>query len=65
MLLQYCSYPITGLSGNATRSPAQFNFDTDDSMFKYFTDHGWLSEFHSTLSGGAITQAPSLLADYL
>ncbi|POS75431.1 hypothetical protein DHEL01_v206173 [Diaporthe helianthi] len=49
---------------DAIRCPAQINFDTDDSMFKYFTDQGWLNKFHKTLSGGAIAQAPGILSDY-
>ncbi|KAJ4357161.1 uncharacterized protein N0V89_001736 [Didymosphaeria variabile] len=47
-----------------SRSPAQVNYDTDDSMFKYFTDQGWIQKFHKTLSGGAIAQAPGILEDY-
>lgn len=49
---------------DATRSPAQINYDTDDSMFKYFTDQGWIPKFHKTLSGGAIAQAPGMVHDY-
>ncbi|KAK5636793.1 hypothetical protein RRF57_012506 [Xylaria bambusicola] len=49
---------------DATRSPAQINFDTDDSMFKYFRDHDWTPKLHKTLSGGATAQAPGILADY-
>ncbi|KAL1856872.1 hypothetical protein Daus18300_010635 [Diaporthe australafricana] len=49
---------------DATRSAAQVNFDTDDSMFKYFSDRGWVPKFHRTLSGGSTAQAPGILADY-
>lgn len=49
---------------DATRCPAQINYDTDDSMFKYFTDQGWIPKFHKTLSGGAIAQAPGIIEDY-
>lgn len=49
---------------DAIRSPAQIEFDTDDSMFKYFTDQGWMPKFFKTLSGGAAAQAPGILADY-
>lgn len=49
---------------DSVRSPAQINYDTDDSMFKYFTDQGWIPKFHRTLSGGAIAQAPGILEDY-
>ncbi|KAI1778790.1 S-adenosyl-L-methionine-dependent methyltransferase [Hypoxylon cercidicola] len=49
---------------DATRSPAQINFNTNDSMFKYFSDKGWVPKFHKTLSGGAIAQAPGILQDY-
>lgn len=49
---------------DAVRSPAQINYDTDDSMFKYFSDQGWVPKFHKTLSGGAIAQAPGILQDY-
>jgi hypothetical protein len=47
-----------------TRSAAQINYDTDDTMFKYFNDQGWIGKFHKTLSGGAIAQAPGILEDY-
>lgn len=49
---------------DATRSAAQVHFDTDDSMFKYFSDRGWIPKFHKTLSGGSTAQAPGILADY-
>jgi hypothetical protein len=48
----------------ATRCPAQINYNTDDSMFKYFTDQGWVPKFHKTLSGGAVAQAPGMVEDY-
>ena len=49
---------------DATRTPAQINFDTDIDMFKYFTEQGWLPRLHKTLGGGAIAQAPGILEDY-
>ncbi|OTB04090.1 hypothetical protein M426DRAFT_321185 [Hypoxylon sp. CI-4A] len=49
---------------DAVRSPAQIEFDTDESMFKYFTDKGWMPKLHKTLSGSAIAQAPGILQDY-
>lgn len=49
---------------DATRSPSQINYDTDDSMFKYFTDQGWVPKFHKTLIGGAAAQAPGVVHDY-
>ncbi|KAF2795572.1 S-adenosyl-L-methionine-dependent methyltransferase, partial [Melanomma pulvis-pyrius CBS 109.77] len=49
---------------DATRCPAQINYDTDDSMFKYFTEQGWIAKFHTTLGGGAIAQAPGIVEDY-
>lgn len=48
----------------AVRCPSQIHFDTDDSMFKYFTDQGLMPKFFKTLSGGAIAQAPGILEDY-
>jgi hypothetical protein len=36
---------------DSVRSPAQINYDTDDSMFKFSTDQGWIPKFHKTLSG--------------
>jgi hypothetical protein len=48
----------------ATRCAAQINYDTHDTMFKYFTDQGWISKFHKTLSGGAVAQASGILGDY-
>ncbi|GAW14668.1 hypothetical protein ANO14919_040710 [Xylariales sp. No.14919] len=53
-----------GCKKDATRSPAQIDFDTDDTMFTYFTHQGWIPKFHQTLSGGAIAQAPGILEDY-
>lgn len=52
------------LKEGVSRCPAQINFDTDDSMFKYFTDQGWMPKFFKTLNGGAIAQAPGILEDY-
>lgn len=49
---------------DATRAPAQINFDTDKSMFTYFTEKGWMPKFFKTLSGGAIAMAPGILEDY-
>lgn len=49
---------------DATRCPAQINYDTDDSMFTYFTKQGWVPKFHKTLSGGAVAQGPGIVADY-
>ncbi|KAF2259669.1 S-adenosyl-L-methionine-dependent methyltransferase [Lojkania enalia] len=49
---------------DATRWAAQINFDTDDNMFTYFTDQGWLPQLHRTLSGGAAAQMPGILEDY-
>ncbi|KAL9084062.1 MAG: hypothetical protein Q9165_008263 [Trypethelium subeluteriae] len=48
----------------ATRTPAQIEFDTDKDMFTYFTDQGWLGRLHKTLGGGAIAMAPGILEDY-
>ncbi|KAI0508612.1 putative O-methyltransferase [Xylaria bambusicola] len=49
---------------DATRNPAQVAFDTDDTMFKYFNDQGWIARFQATLGGGAIAQAPGIVEDY-
>jgi hypothetical protein len=49
---------------NPTRNAAQINYDTDDSMFKYFNDQGWIPKFYKTLSGGATAQTPGILEDY-
>lgn len=49
---------------DATRSPAQINFNTDYDMFTYFTKKGWLQRLHTTLGGGAVAQAPGILEDY-
>jgi len=46
------------------RTPAQINFDTDDSMFTHFQSRGWVPRLHKTLSSGATAMAPSILADY-
>ncbi|EGE04741.1 hypothetical protein TEQG_08680 [Trichophyton equinum CBS 127.97] len=43
---------------------AQINFNTSDDMFTYFQAQGWLPRLHRTLGGGAIAQAPGILADY-
>lgn len=52
------------LREDTTRSAAQHNFDTDEDMFTYFEKQGWLPRLHQTLGGGAIAQAPGILADY-
>ncbi|MCJ1401067.1 hypothetical protein MMC11_004279 [Xylographa trunciseda] len=49
---------------NAKRTPAQIHFDTNENMFTYFMQKGWLPRMHKTLSGGAIAQAPGILEDY-
>ncbi|KAI0402333.1 S-adenosyl-L-methionine-dependent methyltransferase [Xylaria palmicola] len=49
---------------SSARCPAQINFDTDDTMFKYFSDRGWNKKFHTTLSAGAIAQSPGIIQDY-
>ncbi|KAF1998237.1 S-adenosyl-L-methionine-dependent methyltransferase, partial [Amniculicola lignicola CBS 123094] len=46
------------------RTPAQINYDTDDSMFKYFADRNWLGKVQEAMSGGAIAQATGILQDY-
>jgi hypothetical protein len=52
------------LRKDATRTPAQINYDSDQNMFDYFTAQGWLPRLHRTLGGGATAQAPGILADY-
>ena len=54
----------TSVREDATRSAAQYNFDTDEEMFTYFERQGWLPRLHRTLGGGAIAQAPGIVADY-
>ncbi|MCJ1271572.1 hypothetical protein MMC22_011474 [Lobaria immixta] len=46
------------------RWSAQINYDTDQDMFTYFQGQGWLPQLHKTLGGGAVAQAPGILADY-
>jgi len=55
--------PKSVRSGEA-RWAAQINFNTTDNMFTYFQGQGWLPRLHRTLGGGAIAQAPGILADY-
>ena len=47
-----------------TPSAAQHIFDTDDNIFTYFDKQEWVPHLHRTFGGGAITQAPGLVADY-
>ncbi|KAL9119544.1 MAG: hypothetical protein Q9187_003903 [Circinaria calcarea] len=49
---------------DATRMPAQINFDTDTDMFTCFIEQGWLPRLYKTLGGGATAQAPGILEDY-
>ena len=49
---------------DAVRSPAQIHFNTDKTMFSYFTERGWQTRLHNTLGGGAIAQAQGILEDY-
>ncbi|KID96280.1 O-methyltransferase, family 2, partial [Metarhizium majus ARSEF 297] len=46
------------------RMPSQINFDTALDMFSWFAAQGSLDRVHRTLGGGAIAQAPGILADY-
>lgn len=46
------------------RWPAQINYDTNDNMFTYFRNQGWVPQLHRTLGAGATAQAPGILADY-
>ncbi|OJD30959.1 o-methyltransferase [Diplodia corticola] len=52
------------LQKDATRSPAQINYDTDVDMFNYFKSRGWVPQLHKTFGAGATAQAPGILADY-
>ncbi|KAJ9488964.1 hypothetical protein VN97_g4316 [Penicillium thymicola] len=52
------------LMEGVARWPAQINFDTNDNMFTYFQNQGWLPQLHRTLGAGAAAQAPGILADY-
>ena len=49
---------------HSMRNAAQINYNTNDTMFDYFNDQGWIPRFHKTLSGGATAQAPGILEDY-
>ena len=49
---------------NAVRTPAQINYDTDQSMFTYFQEQGWTGRLHRTLSGGAVAQGLGIAEDY-
>ncbi|KAJ5190076.1 hypothetical protein N7491_007884 [Penicillium cf. griseofulvum] len=48
----------------STRTPAQIHYDTDQDMFTYFREQGWVSQLHRTLGGGATAQAPGIVSDY-
>lgn len=48
----------------ATRNPAQIEYDTDKDMFTFFREHDWVSQLHRTLRGGASAQSPGIVADY-
>lgn len=50
--------------GEAARSAAQINYNTDDNMFSFFHARGWMPELHRTLGGGAAAQMPGILEDY-
>lgn len=49
---------------DTTRSAAQHNYNTDEDMFTYFQKQGWVPLLHRTLGGGAVAQAPGIVADY-
>ncbi|KAF9881765.1 hypothetical protein CkaCkLH20_00911 [Colletotrichum karsti] len=55
--------PDSLLSG-ATRTAAQINYDTDDSIFAYFEKRGWLPRVHRAFSASQVAQAPGILTDY-
>ncbi|KAF2471774.1 S-adenosyl-L-methionine-dependent methyltransferase [Lindgomyces ingoldianus] len=52
------------IGAGVVRTPAQINYDTDESMFDYFTEKGWIEKFQKTLSAGATAQVPGILEDY-
>lgn len=49
---------------DATRWAAQINYDTDENMFSFFHNQGWVPQLHRTLGGGAAAQMPGILEDY-
>ncbi|KAK2016425.1 O-methyltransferase glim [Colletotrichum eremochloae] len=52
------------LLGDATRTAAQINYDTDDDIFKYFEKRGWMPRVHQAFGASQIAQAPGILNDY-
>lgn len=48
----------------ATRTAAQINYDTDDSIFAYFEKRGWVPRVHRAFGASQVAQAPGILADY-
>lgn len=52
------------LRKDATRTAAQINYDTDDSIFAYFEKRGWVPRVHRAFGASQIAQAPGILADY-
>lgn len=52
------------LRKDATRTAAQINYDTDDSIFAYFEKQGWVPRVHRAFGASQIAQAPGILADY-
>ncbi|KAK8154318.1 S-adenosyl-L-methionine-dependent methyltransferase [Phyllosticta citrichinensis] len=47
-----------------TRSPAQVEYNTTQSIFLYFAEKGLVAKLHRTLGSGAVAQAPGMIADY-
>ncbi|EKG22618.1 O-methyltransferase family 2 [Macrophomina phaseolina MS6] len=52
------------LRKDATRTPAQINYDTDLEVNTFFKNQGWFPQVHRALNAGADAQAPGILADY-
>lgn len=49
---------------NISRSAAQINFETNENMFTYFQNQGWLPQHHCTLGAGTTIQTAGILVGY-
>ncbi|KAF9641776.1 hypothetical protein BFW01_g1759 [Lasiodiplodia theobromae] len=51
-----------GIRAGETRSAAQIEYDTTESIFAYFAERGLVSRLHRTLGSGTVVQAPGMIA---
>lgn len=52
------------IKGGETKSAAQIHYKMDKNLYHFLAENGLEKKFHRTLGGGAVAQAPGMIADY-